>query len=1191
MPANHLHTCLARLLLAATVTVTGLVAAEHHGVVKSGGLPVPGATITAAQGDKKVVTTSDSQGVYSFPNLADGVWTMTVEMLGFEEVSREIGVAAEAPSPEWDLKLQTLEAITAPPPVPAPAAVSAPAAAAPTTPAEKPAEAKPESAAAPPTSTTTAPATAAPNRQARNNTRNATPAGRGNTGSNPGTNNGSPSLRAAVASQQQQGGFQRLGVNQSGDLNGGGANDLAANNDLGASDLSQSADASFMVNGSVSRGLDMQQPGGDWFGGRGGDMMGMGPGGFGGNPGMGMGGDAGGGLGGGRGGRGGAPGGGPGGGGFGGPGGGGFGGGRGAGFPMAPGGRGGRGGFGGRGGPGRGISAFGNNRRNAQSRYNFSASGNLTDSALNAQNYSISGQQIAKPYSQTIQSNLTAGGPLKIPHLLPSGKGTFTITYSFTRARNGLSSETLVPTDAEKAGNFAGVVGQNSQPVTIYDSSGHPYPGNQLPLLNPTALTLLKYYPEPNFAGSSIYNYGYSTTNRTSQDNVNLRLSYPINQKNQINGGMQYQRADTTSPNAFGFVDNSTNNGINANASHIYHFSLHVIATTTYRYSRASALTTPYFANNTNVEGNLGITGVDQTPGNYGPPTLSFTTGFLGLSDRFRTYSHPQTSQIGESVLWVHGQHEFTFGGDFSRRENNLLSQSNPRGTYTFTGAATALNGNTRTSGFDLADFLLGTPDTTSISFGNADQYYRSSVYDAYANDQWRLSNQLSLVLGLRWDYQAPPTEIYNRLVNLDVAPGFTNAVQVLAGQVGFLTGIQYPDSLLYPHKLNLEPRIGFAWRPFAKHSTVVRGGWAIYYVSSIYNNISTLFGQQPPLAKTFTISNTCGLTLLNGFNPCTAPTNPLITNTNAIDPNVRIGYAQNWQFAIQQNLVWSLVSTITYNGIKGTGLQQSFLPNTVPNGAAPLPCGAGDYCTGYQYLASNGNSTYNALSLQLQRRMRSGFMANAQYTYNQSIDDSPNLTASGGSRSFAQNWMDLSAERGPTPGIRANNFTGLLQYSTGVGAGAGGLIGGWKGVLLKDWTVNTSFNVGSGMPITVSAGRLVVPGTGFIGSIRAFYNGQPVYVNGLLNPAAFTAPALGQWGNLGRDAVNGPYQFTMNASASRTFRLGERKNLTFSLRSTNPLNHPVVSNWYTTVGSAQFGLPSGYSSMRSVTANVRFNF
>src|ERR1035438_6193157 len=128
MAANRLSHHFGRLLLAACLTVTGLLAAEHHGIVKSGGLPVPGATITATQGDKKILTTSDDTGFYSFPELADGFWTIGVESLGFVPTSREIGVAADAPSPEWDLTYQTLEAIANPAKAETPAA-AAPAAA------------------------------------------------------------------------------------------------------------------------------------------------------------------------------------------------------------------------------------------------------------------------------------------------------------------------------------------------------------------------------------------------------------------------------------------------------------------------------------------------------------------------------------------------------------------------------------------------------------------------------------------------------------------------------------------------------------------------------------------------------------------------------------------------------------------------------------------------------------------------------------------------------------------------------------------------------------------------------------------------------------------------------------------------------------------------------------------------------
>jgi len=179
MAANRLNSPLGRLLLAAFFTVTGLLASEHHGIIQTGGLPVPGATITATTGDKKVVTTSDEKGFYSFPELADGTWTITVESLGFVKATKEVGVVADAPSPMWDLKYQTLEAMIAPPTAePAAVTPAAPAAGAP--PAEKTAEPK-----AAETPATTAPATAAATPAGKNNSKTPPKKGGKNTPATP----------------------------------------------------------------------------------------------------------------------------------------------------------------------------------------------------------------------------------------------------------------------------------------------------------------------------------------------------------------------------------------------------------------------------------------------------------------------------------------------------------------------------------------------------------------------------------------------------------------------------------------------------------------------------------------------------------------------------------------------------------------------------------------------------------------------------------------------------------------------------------------------------------------------------------------------------------------------------------------------------------------------------------------------
>jgi hypothetical protein len=138
---------------------------------------------------------------------------------------------------------------------------------------------------------------------------------------------------------------------------------------------------------------------------------------------------------------------------------------------------------------------------------------------------------------------------------------------------------------------------------------------------------------------------------------------------------------------------------------------------------------------------------------------------------------------------------------------------------------------------------------------------------------------------------------------------------------------------------------------------------------------------------------------------------------------------------------------------------------------------------------------------------------------------------------------------------------------------------------------LTTNITVASGAPITPTAGKLLGGGTAQA-NIRAYYNGQPAYIDGTLNPAAFSAPPSGLYGNIGRDALTGPGQFSISANASRTFRLADRKNLTFSLQSQNPINHPNVSSWYLNATSLnQFGLVQNYGSMRTVTATMRFNF
>ncbi len=1214
MPVHRILNFLGRFL-AVSLAIASLSAAEHHGVVKANGLPVPGATVTAsAPGQKTQTTTTDDSGAYAFPELPDGIWTISIDMLGFAKFSREIGVAADSPSPTWELKVDSLADINAQiaaakQPAPAPTSAAAPSTAAQAAPPATTAsnQNKPSTPAATPSNPATA--SNAPGRGGR-----AT-----NTGSGASANNGRPSLQAALNQQRNGGGFQQVNVNTA---EGAAAVDNSFGDSNGATppgaDLAQSSSDAFVVGGSVSDALGMPQQN-DWgFGGRGGDMGMMGPG-FGGPGGPGGFGDGA--PGGGRGGAG-APGGG-------GPAMGGRGGGGGMMMGGGPGGFGGRGGRGGGGpgggrGPGRGgrgnTNSFGNGRRNPRSLYNGNVMFTLDNSVWDATPASVTGANTGKPAYAKFRAGFTFGGPLKIPHLFDDSSkgGTFTITYNLNRSRNDSTVFGEVPTADERSGNLAGALSPSTgQPLVIYDpTTGQPFVNNVIPTnrLNPAALAILNYYPLPNLAGNARYNYQSALRSTTNTDNITSRFSHSFNQRNQINGGIGWQRSNGVSPTSIfdfattgvGSIDTTHSSGVNANASYTHRFTVRIFNRLNYTFSRSTNTSSPFFSTlGQNVAAELGIQGTYQAnPLYFGPPSINLQN-FYDLSDGNPSLQRNQTSAVGDALTWIRGKHNMTMGGDIRFQQFNPVNESNARGAFTFNGTATAAPGSTNTvaSGYDLADFLLGIPDTTSIAYGNADKYFRTRWWDVYFDDDWRLTTRLSIHPGLRWDYSQPFTELQGRLVNLAVGPGFATATPVCSasGIAGCesASALGLPSSLLRPDKRGVAPRIGFAYRPFAKHSTVVRGGYGLYWNTSFYQSIVNQMSQEYPLSNTYSISNsinpvtgqdyTVQNILLNASRVAAA--NGTTANTFAVNPGFKNGYSQNWQLAVQQNISrdQSTLITLTYAGVKGTDLPQMFIPNTYPAGAVGVPVGLP---TGYKFETTGGNSSYQAATVQIQRRLRNGIGANASYTFSKLIDDALLGGRGQGSSVLAQNWLDLAAERGLDGSNRTHTFSSGLQFSSGQGLHAAALLKGWKATALKDWTVMTNINLGSGAPLTPIL-TSTTRGTGVTGQIRPevvgpLYPATPGYE---FNIHAFDTPPAGYWGDAGRGILTGPMSFGMNASASRTIRLGERKNLDIRFDASNILNHIMVTGYNVTVGTAQFGLPSAVSGARTFNMTARFHF
>ncbi len=877
--------------------------------------------------------------------------------------------------------------------------------------------------------------------------------------------------------------------------------------------------------------------------------------------------------------------------------------------------------------------AIGNRRTNSKALYNGGLAAIYDNSALNARPYSLSGLNTPKAFYNRITGVLTLGGPIRIPHVLPRGPDFF-VAYEWTRDRTADTESGLVPTEAERSGDLSGLVNPLGQPIVVYDpATGQPFPGNVVPVSS-QAQSLLQLYPAPDIAGNALYNYQVPILNSNHQDALQSRLDQTIGRKDEVYGSFNFQSTRASISNLFAFTDQTAALGINTNIHWSHRFSHSLFFYGGYQFSRLRTNAVPYFENRQNISGEAGITGNNQDPANWGPPTLAFSSGITTLTDEQSSFNRSRTDGFSASVALYRGRHNFTLGGDLRKQQYNDFFQQDPRGTFTFTGAATqgTVNGAT-TSGSDLADFLLGVPDTSSVAFGNADKYLRQTAYDLYATDDWRIMPNLTIDAGLRWEYGAPITELKDRLVNLDVAPGFSDVVAVLATDpVGLLTGNHYPRSLIRPDKRGFEPRVGISWRPIPASTIVVRAGYGIYDDTSVYQSSALLLAQQSPLSKSLSIENSvkCPLTLANGFTPCPSIT----TNTFAVDPDFRVGYAQTWQLAVQRDLPFALQLTATYLGVKGTRGPQQFLPNTYPIGAAN-PCA--DCQAGFVYETSGGDSTRQSGQVQLRRRLRSGFTASLLYTFSKSIDDDAILggqghvlgsaqgqsspgpsgggTQGGGQNSsgqtsggtastsaqgevsstpaIAQNWLNLHGERSLSSFDQRHLLNLQVQYSTGEGLGGGTLIGGWPGRLLKEWTVLTQVTAGTGLPET-PVYLAAVPGTGFTGTIRPDLTGVPIYTSQArphLNTAAYTAPALGQWGFAGRNSITGPSQFTLDTSLARTFRPTGRFFLDARIDATNLLNHPVFTGWNPTVNSTQFGLPLSANPMRSLETTLRLRF
>ena len=589
--------------------------ADHRGVVRSQGQPIPGARVVAVQGADQRTTFSQEDGTYAFPDLPDGAWTLSVEIFGFARAQQQFSQPGE--TLQWNLAL-----------LPAPAA----------TPAAQPA---------------------------------------------PAANGARPRFRALDVTQTDQ-----MATLES---------MVTPQDSVPNEQLAQNATESFLLNGSLSRGLDAPPiPQGL---GPAGPLSGLGPFGMGG-PGMGPGGPE-------------------------------------AASAQQPGGPFAGPGFGGPGGgwsrwfwrtwrygrrwrplrslrrpwawsrrPGswtgswrarprpewmgqRRAMMFGNRVGRFRDSLRGMANFSLGNSAFDARPYSITGVESDKPsYSQS-RFGVALGGPLRIPKIVHDDKTFFFFNYRGARSRNLLNQFSTVPTDLERAGDFSQSVARG--PVAIYDPATlAPFPNNTIPAsrLDGAALGLLPFVPQPNLPGQ-VRNYQILTSVPSNSDGFGIRINRSITEKDRLAFNYNLERRDAEQIQLFGFNDSTAGRGQNASLTWTRNLRPRLIHSLRLNFSRDRNQALPYFAYQQNVAAELGITGTSQDPINYGPPNLSFTN-FGDLTDGSPSLRRNQTLALSEGITLIRGEHNWSFGGEVRWLQLNNISDDNARGTFSFSGLATS---------------------------------------------------------------------------------------------------------------------------------------------------------------------------------------------------------------------------------------------------------------------------------------------------------------------------------------------------------------------------------------------------------------------------------------------------------------------------------------------------------------------
>ncbi len=900
----------------------------------------------------------------------------------------------------------------------------------------------------------------------------------------------------------------------------------------------------------------------------------------------------------------------------------------------------------------------------------------------------------ARPKFRRNQFGFALGGPIR------KNKTFWFGNYEVLRLIQGLSLGSLIPTDTEKSGNFSSFLtrqtinlcaasgsaapanlnfdqGQLFDPATesLFTCPQNPatptvapptilvgtkIPGNVIPQIDPVTQKALPYYPEPNRPGFP--NFVNQEPRVRNDHQFDARVDHSFGPKDQFFVRYLFGQshikdttlAFTTLP---GFGDFIYYRGQNVALSWTHTFGPHLLNEARVGFQRNWDIANcEHCPRGPNFTESFGINGLHAlSPLQEDMPWFGLVN-FTGVGDsNYRPVISPDmVEKYQDNLTWTHGRHTVVVGADLpwwqQLDDQAAFSQA---GRFSYDGRYSSLAGEIPgASGFsDLADFLMGYP----ASAGRNARYLGNnrvggSFWSFYGNDDFKVSPNFSINIGLRYEYRRPTVDKRDNVVSfVALGPKFSgtgNAILVTAAndtlndsfctdpfysyvytsdgrcliassaeraKLGF-TG-RTRRTLIFNDKKDFAPRLGFTWRPTHSDKLIVRSGFGIFYDTGDQNAVDSValnpvfsptqlfspsFGTPPQV-----LSNGMLATTVNAFGGGTIP--PLIDQGLFVygAPNFLNPRVQMWSFGIESQLAQDLGLEVDYVGTHGVHQEDEHF-----FGNQPLP-GLGDFAPRRPYpdlgpicyVTWEANSNYNSLQAKLSKRFTHGLTFLAAYTFAHSINEEEGNEGFGGGvgNTSAQNDNIRRSDRGRSYTDIRQRFVFSYIWRLPVGSGHRYLNrGGWVNHVLGGWELSGIVTFQSGFPMSVLSSQdysntnstnarpdRICDGTGHKG------------VNDWFNTSCFTIDALEQalasgqprFGNSGRNILDGPGLDNWDFALLKDFSLSERFKLQFRWEGYNLFNQAHFGPPNTRVGTSTIGQIGSAGEPRDIQFGLKLSF